>query len=121
MLTSGNGRDKQLASSEAFVEARLKAVDGPKTTVTVYAIWAAILGGFVELNWRANGTDSVPLQRIVQALQAKLRVLAGTADEKVVASTSRKSTPNGQLAIPKERRIRNTTTWHLWPVMPVSY
>jgi len=82
VLTIGNGCDKQFATSEAFVEATLKVVDGLKTTAAVYAFWAANLGGFAELNWQTNGTDGGPMQRIVQALQAKLRVLAGTADEK---------------------------------------
>jgi len=107
VLAYGDGRSERFATPETFVAATLKAVPKLETTADVYAFWEANLPSFTALRGQGKSPNDDAVQTIVSKLKARIRALGRTANSKDAAPGGEKVAPEHQLAIPKERRIRD--------------
>ena len=130
-------RTERFASAETFVAATLEAARTLPTVKSVFAFWEANLDNFAVLPRAAKSGDDEPMQVIGSALKERMRTLArgernGERQNDVPATTtarprqvlfrkeptternserendaSNQTEAPGQLAFPKEQRVRD--------------
>ena len=111
-------RAERFASAEAFVAATLEAVRTLPTVKSVFAFWEANLDSFAVLPRAAKSGDGEAMRLIGSALKERVRTLTRSGpnferqSDAEANGTAQNDAPNqteapGQLAFPKEQRVRD--------------
>ncbi len=109
LLQLNDGRNEAFSSADPFVTAILSQISRLTTLKDVYAFWEANLSGLTALRQSATSPESDPVPAILNALKARGRAVARKPS--TVGSNEVIEAPeqlqNGEMAIPKSRRIRD--------------
>jgi DNA recombination protein Rad52 len=110
-LPHTDARTERCTSAEAFVAAAVQAVRALTTVEAVYAFWEGNLDGFAALPRAVKDGGTDPVAAIGSALKEQVRTLARQGkspnETRNGASSDEIDTAAGQLAFPKEKRIRD--------------
>ena len=105
-----DARTERFTSAEAFVAATVQAVRALTTVEAVYAFWEANLDSFAALPRAEKDGGTDPVAAIGSALKEQVRTLARQGkshNETRNGASSKGDATAGQLAFPKEKRIRD--------------
>jgi DNA recombination protein Rad52 len=104
-----DGRSERFATPEAFLVAILAAIPKFKTTSAVYTFWERNLATLTALRAQATGPEHDPVPMILTALKSRISVIskAAAAKRKGTVTAKTQAERPSQLAIPKERRLRD--------------
>ena len=108
VLRTAAGRDLRVNNPDAFVAAALKAIATLSSIEAVYAFWEQNLPALRALRGMTNGSNADAVHTIIATLKGKARAL-GWPSKIAPDNGANKpaATARSELALPKERRLRD--------------